>query len=465
MALVKVPVDPTVLPESFNFATDIVDYWATKSPSRIALHWIDQSLEIEKKLTYNHFAKISHAVANLLKSIGVAKGDTCIIILPRLPEWWEMAAGCLRAGVILCPCTTLLVAKDIEYRLQISKAKVFVGDEVSVSKVLAVRESCPDLRKIIQIGPKPVIGQGVTSYESALSEIPLDAIFTTPALKPSSPALIFFTSGTTGPPKMVLHSQTSYPLAHALTGIHWLKLDSSSVYWNLSEQGWAKAAWAFFATWNCGATLFVHDDREAFAPQRTLEVLTKFPITTLCAPPTAYRQLILDKNHKYFQHPGMKTLVHACGAGEPLNDSVIQKWKELTNGMEIYDGYGQTETILICANQAGNPIKPGSMGKPIPGVPLVVIDLDGHVVPDDTEGDIAIEIQPNSPQSFYGVFQGYIRTGTNDLDQRIKTSDTGKQYYLTGDRATRDRDGYIKFVGRNDDVINSSGYRIGEMPP
>lgn len=461
MAHHSLPVDPTVRPRSFNFATDIVDYWANKSSSQIALHWIDQSLSTEKKFSYQHFSQQSHRIANLLTFHGVKQGDTCILILPRLPQWWEVATACLRSGIVMCPCTTLLVDKDIEYRIKVSNATVFVGDKVAVDKVLKIRKNCPSLRTILQIGGEAPSGSDVVAFETALSKVSKNAHFDTPkSLKPVSPALIFFTSGTTGPPKMVLHTQISYPLAHGLTGVHWLKLDRSSVYWNLSEQGWAKAAWSFFSTWNCGATLFVHDDRQAFDPKRTLAVLAKYPVTTLCAPPTVYRQLVLDENRELFQTPGLKALKHACGAGEPLNAHVIERWKDST-GMEIYDGYGQTETILTCANQAANPVRYGSMGKPIPGVPLFVIDENGEETQIDKEGDIAIQVQ-DKETAFFGIFTGYIDMKSGHLDRRLKKFRNGKQYYLTGDRATRDTNGYFWFVGRNDDVINSSGYRIGE---
>jgi medium-chain acyl-CoA synthetase len=225
--------------------------------------------------------------------------------------------------------------------------------------------------------------------------------------------------------------------------------------------GWAKAAWSFFSTWNCGASLFVHDDRGPFNPIRLLEVLHNFPITTLCAPPTIYRQLVLQGSRKYLVKHPPKALSHCTGAGEPLNDSVIREWQKMT-GMEIYDGYGQTETILTCGNMNGYPIRPGSMGKPIPGVPLKVISSTGVECEPGTEGDIAVLAEGEDGEDrkvFFGLFDGYLkRDGT--LNQRI-TKLGSKHWYLTGDRATRDEDGYFWFVGRADDVINSAGYRIG----
>lgn len=463
MTTPTVPVSPLRSPASFNFARDVVDHWAQKDPSQVALYWTDQSLSTTKQLTYRHFSRQAHRVAALLASLGIAAGETCILISSRVPEWWEVATACLRSGVVVCPCTTLLVDKDIEFRLQVAHAAAFIGDEVAVAKCLKVRAKCPNLRTIIQIDGK--VASGVVDYHAALAEMPADTQFAVPSsLTPSSPALTFFTSGTTGPPKMVLHTQSSYPLAHALTGIHWLQLSPGKIYWNLSEQGWAKAAWSFFSSWNCGATLFVHDDRQAFSPRRTLDVLHKFPITTLCAPPTVYRQLVLEESRRFFatEQGRPRALTHCCGAGEPLNESVIRTWKEMTGGIEIFDAYGQTETIVVCANQKTNKVKPGSMGKPIPGVPLTIIDADGNETKDGDEGDIAIAISDDRASAFFGIFEGYIDKSTGKIDNKIKAFGNDRRYFITGDRASRDSDGYFWFVGRSDDVINSSGYRIGE---
>lgn len=465
MAQLQCPVDPTSPPDQFNFATHVVDYWAATAPAQAALHWVDQSLTTERRFTYSYFAKQSHRIAHLLASHGVKQGDVCIVILPRIPEWWAIATACLRAGIVMCPCTTLLVDKDIEYRVQVSGAVAFIGDEISVAKLQKVRKNCSTLRTVFQIDEesssslKSLAKTGVVSFAQSLSRIPEQTCFEVPhSLQPNSAALIFFTSGTTGPPKMVLHSHISYPLAHALTGAYWLQLGTSSLYWNLSEQGWAKAAYSFFAAWNLGATLFVHDDRQAFDARKTLAVLAKYPITTLCAPPTVYRQLVLDDHKPLFKR--VKALKHATGAGEPLNANVIEKWRELLD-MTIYDGFGQTETIVLCANQAMNPVRYGSMGKPLPGVPLILIDPDGNEASAGAEGDLAIEVRENAT-GFFGIFQGYINRQTGALDRRLKRYPNGKLFYLCGDRATRDEDNYFWFVGRGDDVINSAGYRIGK---
>ena len=250
MSLDHLPVSPLHRPSSFNFATHIVDHWAKTNPSQNALHWVSQDLKTERKLTYADISTSSHRIATLLHTLGLRPGDVLIVILPRIPAWWELATACLRSGIILCPCTTLLVEKDIEYRLNISNAAAFVGDEVAVAKCLKItqRSACPSLRTIIQINASPdqqtaqptKVPPAVYDFTSYLSRVPKTATFEVPkSTTPTSPALCFFTSGTTGPPKIVLHTQTSYPLAHALTGAHWLRLTPTkdSIYWNLSEQG------------------------------------------------------------------------------------------------------------------------------------------------------------------------------------------------------------------------------------
>ncbi|KAK6429546.1 hypothetical protein LTR95_014305 [Oleoguttula sp. CCFEE 5521] len=448
-------------PTNFNFATDVVDYWAEHSPKDgVAMHWVSQDRKIERKLTFDHFSRQSHRIAVLLREkLGVKQGEKMLMILPRVPEWWEIATAGLRCGVVVCPATTLLVEKDIEYRCLRSQASVFVGDSVSVAKLLRIRDRCSSIKHIVQVGDRSP--KDVVHFGTALSHIPSDAKYTESKPDVKSAAIIYFTSGTTGNPKMVQHNHISYPLAHVITGKHWLRLKPGQLYWNLSEQGWAKAAWSYFGAWNCGAGLFVHDDRTAFDPKRTLDVLHSYPITTFCAPPTAYRQLVLDDSRKHYKQNRPKALQHCTGAGEPLNPEVIKLWRE-TTGMEICDGYGQTESILVCGNFEGSPVHPGSMGRPSPGVPLRVIDENGAECVDEIEGDIAIQVDLAEDSPFFGVFDGYL--GENgELDRKLRPSpnDPKTSFYLTGDRATRDKDGYFWFVGRNDDVINSSGYRIG----
>ncbi|EON68447.1 hypothetical protein W97_07657 [Coniosporium apollinis CBS 100218] len=451
-------------PTSFNFAVDVVDYWAAQSPPLQAMCWLSQDGRSQRALSYAHFQRQGHRIAVLLQRLGVEAGEKLLVILPRVPAWWELAVACLRSGVVLCPATTLLVGKDIEFRCQASQASVFVGDAASVQKFLKIRDNCPQVRTVIQVGGDA--SEGLVELGAALDTVPRDALFS--GLKPDvrSPALIYFTSGTTGHPKMVQHNHISYPLAHTITGKHWLRLSPGKLYWNLSEQGWAKAAWSFFGAWNCGASLFVHDDRRPFSPTRLLDILHEHPITTLCAPPTAYRQLVLSESQDHFRKNPPHALSHCAGAGEPLNGEVIRLWKRMS-GLQICDGYGQTETILICGNFEGAEVRPGSMGRPSPGVPLHVIDSNGDECPAGVEGDMGVLVksEERDEAGFFGLFDGYLAPD-GKLDKRIRSfvrpgHVAPKSWYLTGDRAIRDKDGYFWFVGRADDVINSSGYRIG----
>lgn len=246
--------------------------------------------------------------------------SSSILTVPR----WEVATAAIRAGIVLCPATSLLVGHDIAHRLQRTRATLFVGDAVSVAKVLSVRAECPDLEHIIQIGDSPP--PGVINYHRSLKAVPTDARFAGVDPEVDRAAILYFTSGTSGQPKMVQHNAISYPLAHTITGKHWLRLTRDSLYWNMAEQGWGKAAWAYFGAWNCGAGLFVFDDRGAFSAERTLSILQDYPITTLCAPPTAYRQLVMKENQRGYDQERLKSLVHCVSAGEPLNAEVIKMW-------------------------------------------------------------------------------------------------------------------------------------------
>ncbi len=260
--------------------------------------------------------------------------------------------------------------------------------------------------------------------------------------------MIYFTSGTVGYPKMVLHSHASYPIGHTITGKYWLDLRPSDLHWNLSETGWAKAAWSnLFGPWNMGASIFTYDGRGKFSARETLEFLQRYPITTFCAPPTVYRMLVLEDLSAY----RFAQLRHCTGAGEPLNPEVIATWRSAT-GLTIHDGYGQTESVLLCGNFPCMPVKPGSMGKPSPGFDLAVIGDDGQPLGPDREGDIGVKIAPERP---LGLFQEYWR------NPEATAGAIRGDWYITGDRAMTDEDGYFWFVGRADDVILSAGYRIG----
>jgi acetyl-CoA synthetase/medium-chain acyl-CoA synthetase len=262
------------------------------------------------------------------------------------------------------------------------------------------------------------------------------------------PMMIYFTSGTVGYPKMVLHTHVSYPIGHVVTGKYWLDLKPVDLHWNLSDTGWAKAAYSnLFGPWIMGAAMFTFDGRGRFDARQTLELLERYPISTFCAPPTAYRLLVLE-NLSHYRLPALR---HCIGAGEPLNPEVIEAWQRGT-GQTIRDGYGQTETVILVANFPPVPVKPGSMGKPSPGFSIGIVDDDGREVPAGTEGDIAVKVTPRRP---VGLFQEYWR------NPEATANVIRGEWYITGDRAIKDEEGYFWFVGRSDDVIISAGYRIG----
>ncbi len=428
------------VPEYFNFAGDIIDKWA-KDPDKLAMHWVnDDGLELKR--TFLDFSKASKRLCNVLSQQGVKRGDVVSILLGRSIEWWEVFTATIRMGAILAPGTTQLTSKDLEYRVNTSKAVCFITDNANAPKLEAIADKCPSLKCKLIVGGKR---DGWLSYTDAVSAA--SDVFETAKTAKDEEALVYFTSGTVGFPKMAMHTHTSYPLGHQVTGRFWLDLKPEDMHWNISDTGWAKAAWSsYFGPWYCGAAQFVHcTDR--FDPKKTLELLSKYPVTTMCGAPTIYRMLVLQPLSDY----KFPTLRHCVGAGEPLNPEIIEVWKKAT-GCTIRDGYGQTETVCLCASFPCIEPRFGSMGKPMPGFDLQVIDNDGNIVPPNTEGDIAVRVKPNRP---LGLFKEYWKE-----PERTAKSFNG-DWYLTGDRAYRDEDGYFWFVGRADDVILTSGYRIG----
>lgn len=439
------------VPEYFNFATDVIGKWAS-DPNKLAMLWVGQHGE-EAVLTFAYFAERSSRAANAFASLGIKKGDRVLVMLPRIPEWWESVLGLMKLGAIPIPCTTLLTPKDIQFRAEVAEACAFITDHEGTPKFDQVRAQCPTVQFTI-LADRPGVDTsslpGWISYQQIAAAAPLE--FSGPKTRSDDPCLVYFTSGTVGYPKMVLHTQASYPIGHTITGKYWLDLHEGDLLWNLSETGWAKFAWSnLFGPWSQGAAMFIQDAHGKFNPIETLAMLNKYPITTLCAPPTAYRMLVLDEPMKYMRANSPKALRHSVGAGEPLNPEVIKVWEDET-GMTIRDGYGQTETVLLCANFPPLAVKPGSMGKPSPGFDVEVIDHDGTPLPPNKEGDIAVRVKPNRPA---WIFKEYWRNP--EATQSCIRGD----WYITGDRAYKDEDGYFWFVGRADDVIISAGYRIG----
>ncbi len=428
------------VPEYFNFAGDVIDKWA-ENPDKLAMWWLDDA-GTEIKRTFLEFSKASKRLANFLASRGVKKGDVAMVILPRNIEWWEIFTTCIRMGVLIAPGTTQLTPKDIEYRVTTSQAVCIITNSMIAEKFDQVKDKCPTVKtEIIITQPK----EGWLFYTDEVAKA--SDKFETAKTRSSDDCLVYFTSGTVGLPKMTLHTHASYPIGHQVTGKFWLDLKPEDLHWNISDTGWAKAAWSsYFGPWNCGAAQFIHN-AERFDPKKTLELLSKYPVTTMCGAPTIYRMLVLQDLKKYkFPH-----LRHCVSAGEPLNPEVIEVWKKGT-GCIIRDGYGQTETVLLCGSFPCLEPRFGSMGKPAPGFDLHVIDENGNIVHPNTEGDIAIRVKPNRP---VGLFKEYWKEP--DRTESVYRGD----WYLTGDRAYIDEDGYFWFVGRADDVILTSGYRIG----
>ena len=429
------------VPEHFNFAREVIGRWA-KDPDKLGMWWLSHDGR-ERKVTFAEFAERSDKFAEILQKSGVRPGDRVLVQLPRVPQWWEVLLGCMKAGAVAVPGTVLLTAKDILYRSALSEGVAYVCDADNAAKVDQVRGELPHLRELFLVGEGEREGWRNYDREVEAASGHHQEVLT----RSSDPCLIYFTSGTVGNPKMVLHSHASYPIGHVVTGRFWLDLQPDDLHLNLSETGWAKAAWSsFLGPWNMGAALFVQDARGKFNAPETMQLLEDYPITTFCAPPTAYRMLVLEDLTRY-----RTSLRHCVGAGEPLNPEVISTWQKGT-GQLIRDGYGQTETILLCCNFPPLEVRPGSMGKPSPTVEVAVIDDDGNPLPYDSEGDIAVRVKPQRP---VGLFQEYWRNpeATRDCMRG--------DWYVTGDRAYVDGDGYFWFVGRADDVIISAGYRIG----
>lgn len=434
------------VPKYFNFATDVVGKWAG-DPDKLAMLWVGPNGE-ERRITFAEFAERSSRAANAFVALGMRKGDRVMVMLPRLPQWWESVLGLMKLGVIFIPCTTLLTPKDIQYRAEVAEVQGFITDSEGAAKFDQVRATCPGIRYTVLVDGEERANW--TNYQKVVAAAPAE--FSGPTTSSDDPCLVYFTSGTVGYPKMVLHTHTSYPIGHTITAKYWLDLHAEDVVWNASELGWAKAAWSnLFGPWIMGAALFIQDARGKFDPIETIDMLNKYPITTFCAPPTIYRMLVLDEPLAYLKAHPPKALRHCVGAGEPLNPEVIKAWEQST-GMIIRDGYGQTETVLLCGNFPPIPVRPGSMGKPSPGFEVSVIDHDGSELPPDREGDIAVRIKPQRPA---WMFREYWR------NPEASAGCVRGDWYITGDRAYKDQDGYFWFVGRADDVIISAGYRIG----
>jgi acetyl-CoA synthetase/medium-chain acyl-CoA synthetase len=435
----KVIMTTATPPKFFNFTTDIFDGWARTRPDGLALWCVDGVTGAERKFTFRELSQLSLQAANVLRAHGVRRGDRVLIMLPRVWQWWVAMLGLIRLGAVPVPATSQLTARDVAYRLEIARIRAVLTDADGMAKLDGF-----DGLRLAACPP----AAGWVDFNLALAAAATD--FSGERTRADDPGIIYFTSATTGEPKMVLHTQASYGLGHRMTGELWLDGHPGDVHWNLSDLGWAKAAWSsFFGPWHMGMCVFTVNIHGKFDPVHTLDVLAQFPITTLCVPPTALR-LMVRQNLSKWQFPHLR---HCVTAGEPLSPETMKQWKTAT-GLDFYEGYGQTEcTILIGNYRSRNlPLRPGSMGHPTPGFHIALLDENRREVPAGHEGEIAIRVDPVRP---LGLFREYW------LCPEATAAKFRDGWYFTNDRAVRDADGYFWFIGRTDDVIKSSGYRIG----
>ena len=351
------------VPEYYNFGFDVIDAWAKKDRNKLAMIWVDQN-GTEKKYTFFDLMRLSNQAVNICLKYGIKKGDRVMLMLPRTPEWWIFTIALIKLGAVYCPATTMLTPKDLKYRIQAADIRMIITMAEHADKVEEIREECPTLAVRLMIDG---VRDGWVSYPVEL-DYPAPCshkLVNLPGMhrtKSTDPLLIFFTSGTTGEPKMVVHAH-SYPLGHIVTAQLWHDLRPNDLHLTISDTGWGKSAWGkLYGQWIVGACIFVYDIRGRFHATEILPLLEKYGVTTFCCPPTIYRMLILADLDKF----DLADMRHCCSAGEALNPEVIRAWQEGT-GQTIYEGYGQTETVLCIGTLPGMKTKPGSMGRPMPG--------------------------------------------------------------------------------------------------
>ncbi|WP_302985000.1 AMP-binding protein [uncultured Muribaculum sp.] len=433
------------VPENFNFAYDVVDRWADEDPDKPALLWTNDRGECHQ-FTFGEMKKYSDQTASFFQSAVIGRCDMVMLILKRHYQFWFSILALHKLGATAIPASHLLTEKDIVYRCNMAgiKAIVSTGDKIIVDHVEKALPKCPTLNVLVSTGP--VVPDGWFDFNKSIAAA---KPFERPQLANtnSDVSLLYFTSGTTGEPKMVAHDFT-YPLGHIVTGYIWHNLRPDSLHLTLADTGWGKAVWGkLYGQWIAGANVFVYD-YEKFAPVDVLHMIQKYGITSFCAPPTVFRFLIREDISKF----DLSSLKYCTIAGEALNPSVFEQWYKLT-GIKLMEGFGQTETTLTVATYPWIEPKPGSMGKKGPVYDIDLVDENGDPVEDGVHGEIVVRLKPG--QKPLGLFKEYL----NDPVLTAEAIHDGM--YHTGDVAWRDQDGYYWFVGRKDDVIKSSGYRIG----
>ena len=432
------------VPENFNFGYDIVDAWAAEQPDKKAILWTNDK-GVEHQYTYAELKEKTDATASYFQSLGIGHGDMVMLILKRRIEFWFSIIALHKLGAVVIPATHLLTKKDIVYRCNAADIKMIVcaGEEVITKHIVEAMPDSPTVQHLISIGPD--MPEGFKDFQEGLAQA-------VPFVKPEFPntnddiSLMYFTSGTTGEPKMVAHDFT-YPLGHITTGSFWHNLHENSLHLTIADTGWGKAVWGkLYGQMIAGANIFVYD-HEKFTPADILQKIQDCKITSLCAPPTIYRFLIKEDISKY----DLSSLEYCTTAGEALNYSVYETFLKIT-GIRLMEGFGQTETTLTLATFPWMQPKPGSMGVPNPQYDIDLLTPDGRSAEDGEQGQIVVRTHNGKP---LGLFKEYYRDAERTEDA------WHNDIYYTGDVAWRDEDGYFWFVGRADDVIKSSGYRIG----
>lgn len=443
-----------IVPPHFNFGYDVVDAYAEESPEKEAILWTNDRGDV-KHLNYREYKELSDMVASYFVQLGIGRGDCVMLILKRRMEWWITMVALHKIGAVAIPATHLLTDKDIIYRCHEAdiKAIVAVGDAPILRNVIKARAFCPSLKHCISIGPR--VPQGWENYWQGAMIAP-QFVSQKGQNENTDNFLMYFTSGTSGEPKMVMHDYT-YPLAHIVTGKYWHNVHEGSLHLTVADTGWGKAVWGkFYGQMIAGATVFIYDFEGRFEPDKMLQIMADFKVTSFCAPPTVYRFMIREDLTQY----DLSSLEYCTTAGEALNPNVFLEWKEKT-GIMIYESYGQTETTLVLGTYPYVKPNPGSMGMPNPQYDVDVLDAEGNHCKPGEHGQLVIrtghktDAEGHLLEKPYGLFKEYYR----NPELTAKAHCNG--IYYTGDVVYYDEQGYYWFVSRADDVIKSSGYRIG----